>query len=179
MPISRIHITGASGAGTTTLGAAVGQAVDVTHVDTDNFYWQPTEPPFTIARPMPERLERLEAVLAQSERWVLSGSLMGWGDSLSPAFDLVVFLYLTPEVRLERTLARERKRYGPRIQPGGDMHEQHLAFMDWSRGYDTPGWRGRNLALHEAWLTGLSCPVLRIDGSPTPAESLARVLAVL
>ncbi len=151
----------------------------MTHLDTDSFYWAPTESPFTDPRPMPERLDLLAAALDLSDRWVLSGSLMGWGNPLTPRFDLVVFLYLTPEVRLERTLARERERYGARIEAGGDMREQHEAFMAWTRGYDTPGWAGRNLALHEAWLSGLSCPVLRIEGAPTPSESLAQVLAAL
>ena len=68
---------------------------------------------------MPERLDRLAQALAGAPRWVLSGSLTGWGDPLIPTFDLVVFLYVTPETRLARLLERERRRFGADIEPGG------------------------------------------------------------
>ena len=42
----RIHITGASGSGTTTLGAAAAAALGVKHLDADDFAWAPTDPPF-------------------------------------------------------------------------------------------------------------------------------------
>lgn len=179
MPVSRIHITGASGSGVSTLGAALADVAGAKQFDTDDFFWLPTEPPFVEKRPMPERLERLEAALDAEERWVLSGSMLGWGDPLIRRFDLVVFLHLQPEVRMARTLVREQARYGDRIAPGGDMHATHLAFMDWSRSYDTATDFSRNLYLHNRWLAALPCPVLRIDGAPSVAESLERVLAAV
>ena len=177
MPVRRIHITGASGSGVSTLGSALAEALGAVQFDTDDFFWMPTEPPFTDKRPMPERLERLEAALDAADRWVLSGSALGWGEPLVPRFELVVFLYLPPEVRLARLLAREQARYGPRIAPGGDMHAQHLDFMDWCRSYDTATDFSRNLHLHNRWLEALPCPVLRIEGDPSVEESLARVLS--
>ena len=41
-----IHIFGASGCGTTTLGDAVAEKLPLTHFDVDDFYWRPTDPPF-------------------------------------------------------------------------------------------------------------------------------------
>jgi adenylate kinase family enzyme len=160
-----------------TLGTALAEALSAVQLDTDDFFWMPTEPPFTDKRPMPERLERLEAALDAADCWVLSGSALGWGEPLVPRFDLVVFLHLPPEVRLARLFARERARYGDRIAPGGDMHAQHLDFMDWCRSYDTATDFSRNLHLHNRWLAALPCPVLRIEGAPSVDESLARVLA--
>lgn len=43
----RIHITGASGSGTTTLGKAIAKKYGIKHFDTDDFYWQKTKIPFT------------------------------------------------------------------------------------------------------------------------------------
>lgn len=177
MPASRIHITGASGSGVSTLGAALADVTGAKQFDTDDFFWLPTEPPFVEKRPMPERLERLEAALDAADRWVLSGSALGWGEPLIPRFELVVFLHLPPDVRMARAFAREQARYGDRIAPGGDMHAQHLEFMDWSRNYDTATDFSRNLHLHNRWLATLPCPVLRIEGAPGIDESLARVLA--
>ena len=140
----------------------------------------PTDPPFTTPRPVPERLVLMgEAVGAASRGWVISGSLVGWGDSLIQDADLVVFLYVPPDVRPERTYRREVERYGAAIEPGGPMHDAHLKFMAWSRGYDDPAFVGRSLAVHRLWLSNLSCPVLRIEDSPTVDESADRVIGAL
>ncbi|HYE20601.1 MAG TPA: AAA family ATPase, partial [Tepidisphaeraceae bacterium] len=108
----RIHLTGASGSGTTTLGRALGQRLGLAHLDTDDFYWLPTDPPYQAARPMPDRLARLEAALDVELGWVLSGSLAGWGDPLLERFEAVVFLAVPVKERLRRLEARERARYG-------------------------------------------------------------------
>lgn len=177
MTAKRIHVVGASGSGTTTLGAALARALSVPHQDSDTFFWLPTEPPFTTQRAQPERLDMLRRALPAHQSWVISGSLLSWGLEVAPYFDLVVFLYLDPEIRMARSLARERLRYGDRIEPGGDMHETHQKFMTWSRGYDDGSNGGRSLVTHKAWLSTLTCPVLEITGTPTVEESVARVMA--
>lgn len=175
----RIHITGASGSGTTTLGAALAARLACAHIDTDNYYWAPSDPPFQAPAPMPARLAALEDALEGHSSWVLSGSLMGWGDPLIPRFSLVVFLQVPPEVRLPRLKRREQGRYGERIAPDGPMADQHAAFMAWAAGYDDAAFTGRSLQRHLAWLDGIACPVVRIEGAPTHDESLAQVLAAL
>ena len=107
---------------------------------------------------------------------MLSGSLLSWGLPLATRFDLVVFLFVPPEVRMARTLAREAERYGEDILPGGLMHGQHLEFLAWSRTYDDPTATGRSLVTHRAWLSTLGCPVLEIAGEPTVEESVSQVL---
>lgn len=158
----RVHILGASGSGTTTLGAALAKRLGCPHEDADLYYWRRTDPPFTAKRPVPERLALLERALDDAAGWVLSGSMISWGGSLVPRFDLVVFLSLDPAERMRRLLAREEARHGARIQPGGDMAEASAAFLSWAESYDTAGPEIRSRALHEGWLAGLSCPVLRL-----------------
>ena len=72
--LERIHITGASGSGTTTLGAAIAGRWGHRHLDTDDFYWEPTWPPFRQSRAEHDRQQLLAAALDESPRWVLSGS---------------------------------------------------------------------------------------------------------
>ena len=86
----RIHILGASGTGTTTLGGALAEHLAVPHFDSDDFFWLPTDPPFGKPRLREERLKLLEPKLRASPAWVLSGSNRGWGDALIPLYDLVV-----------------------------------------------------------------------------------------
>lgn len=179
MTAVRIHLTGASGSGTTTLGAELARRLSRPHHDTDHFFWLPTDPPFREARYVADRLAMLREALDASDGWVLSGSLDGWGDPLIPRFDLVVFLTLDPAVRMARIRARERTRYGSAIEPGGAMHGASLAFLAWAEGYDAGAGSGRSRPRHEAWLARLPCPVLRLDTEP-PVEDLAdAVLATL
>jgi adenylate kinase family enzyme len=170
----RIHITGASGSGVTTLGAALARRLGCPQFDVDDFYWEPTNPPFVKKRPVAERLALLEEPL-NGDGWVLSGSLVGWGDPLVRLFDLVVFLHVPTEVRMARLRARETARYGEAIEPGGSMHENSQAFLKWASRYDEPHFEGRSLAIHERWLDKLAVPVLRLDGRTSTAEQVETV----
>jgi adenylate kinase family enzyme len=175
----RIHILGASGSGTTSLAAAIAARYGHRHLDTDDFFWMPTSPPFREQRPREERLTLLRQAFLDSASWVLSGSLCGWGDSLIPRFELVVFLAVPPAVRLRRLRAREVARYGEQaIAPGGELREAHLEFLDWAGRYDSGGMEMRSRALHEAWLASLPCAVLRLGGG-TIAEQLVRIEAAV
>ena len=173
----RLHIVGASGAGTTTLGRALAARLEVAHFDTDDFFWLPSDPPFQKIRERAERQALLGAALARHPAWVLSGSLCGWGDVFIPRFELVVFLWLAPEIRLARLRARERERYGGASAPGGPLHAKSAAFLAWAAGYDegldVPE---RCRKLHEQWLAALPCPVVRITDAGDVASHVARVL---
>jgi adenylate kinase family enzyme len=178
MPLpDRIHIFGASGSGTTTLGAAIAARFGHLHLDTDRFFWIPTDPPFTTMREIPARRAMMADALDAHPRWVLSGSLCGWGDIFIPRFELAVFLYIPQEVRMARIRARDRERYGGAILPGGAMHAQHLEFIEWARQYDTADESMRSLVLHEKWMRTLPCRCIRLDGDLTTDERLARVAA--
>jgi adenylate kinase family enzyme len=176
MASPHIHITGASGCGVSTLGAALAARLGGVHLDTDDFYWTLTDPPFQISRTIPERLDLMHAAFDVAPNgWILSGSLDGWGDPLIPLFDRVVFVSASVEVRLARLAARERRRLGPAIDPGGALHAQHLDFLSYAAAYDTgqftSGLTGRYRARHEAWLERLPYPALRLDGAQ-PTEGL-------
>lgn len=166
----RIHILGASGSGTTTLGRLLGEQLQILHLDTDDFFWAPTDPPYTTPRPVKDRLALIEEAMAGASAWVLSGSALKWGMPLEPLYDLIVFLRLDPMIRMERIRRREQERYGARILPGGDMAETSRAFIDWAASYDRAGLEQRSLAAHEAWLAMRQTPVLRLDSSMAPDE---------
>jgi adenylate kinase family enzyme len=156
--LRRIHITGAAGAGVTSLGCALADRLDAVHLDTDDFYWLPTAPPFRLKREVTERLALLQAAFANAERWVLSGSCDSWIGSLVESFDLVVFVVAPTSLRLARLRHRERARFGEAaLAPGGAMHDQHRAFLNWAAAYDTGAAAGRNRQRHELWLSQRGC----------------------
>ncbi|MFT4171931.1 MAG: AAA family ATPase [Rhodocyclaceae bacterium] len=177
--MKRIHILGASCCGTTTLGRALAQTMAASHLDTDDFFWLPTDPPYRMSRPAPLRLALLRDAMDAAPSWVLSGSMCPWGDSLMPRLDLVVFLTASTELRLARLRAREIARYGEAIlAPGGAMHAHHEAFIAWAANYDNGGLDKRSRARHEEWITRLACPVLRLPGDMPTADQLAAIAEV-
>jgi len=177
-----IHITGASGSGVTTLGRALTEATGAVQLDTDDFFWAPVEPKYSEKREPGEcvRLIR-EAMDAAGERgWILSGSIGAWGDELVPCFRLVAFMSAPTEVRVARLAVREEAQFGAAaIAPGGARHENFVWFIDWASQYETGTREGRNRQVHEAFLTRLTCPVLRLDGTVSTPELVDRVLAAL
>jgi adenylate kinase family enzyme len=174
----RIYITGASCAGVTTLGQNLATLLGVRHVDVDDYFWMPTNPPFTTKRPSGERVSMIQQTFGD-EDWVLTGSCMGWGEALIASVDLIVFVVTPTPVRLERLARREKERFGDRIAPGGGMHGIHVAFREWASQYDDPNFSGRNRAWHEAWLSEQTAPVLRIDGMNSAEKMVAGVIHAL
>jgi adenylate kinase family enzyme len=173
--MARIHILGASGSGTSTLGAALARRLGVPHTDSDTLFWLPTDPPYTATRPPDERQSLLEQRLPVTGRWVFSGATK-WASSLEPYYDLVVFLRLDPAVRMERVRRREAERWGSRILPGGDMVATNTAFIAWAEAYDTAGSLRRGLVTHEAWLADQPAPVLRLDSIAPVSDLVTAVL---
>ena len=170
-----IHIFGASGAGTSTLGRAVAEKTGYTFLDSDDYIWASTDPPFTVLRTHAERLPLLQRDIERIENAVLSGSLVGWGDPLMPRFTLAVRLVTPTDVRLERIERREFARFGDRIRPGGDMCEQHQAFLTWAAAYDDGPATMRSRAMHDLWQQKLTCPLLTLDGT-RPVEELTEAV---
>ncbi len=172
----RIHILGASGAGTTTLGRALSERLAIPHFDTDDYHWDKSDIPFTVKREDWQRAELLEHDLLQFPEWVLSGSLCDWGDFAIPLFTLVVFLWIPHDLRMERIKNREIERYGlEALSPGGWFHQHHKDFMAYAEAYDSAGLDVdiRSKKLHEQWMSKLPCRLLRIE-APFSTQELTR-----
>ncbi len=166
----RIHITGASGCGVSTLGRALADRLASQAFDTDDFYWVPTDPPFSEKRPIPDRIRLMREIFLDRSDWILSGSLQSWGAPIMVHVTHVIFLAMPSAPRLARLRARERRRYGRRIEAGGDREAPYKAFIEWAMRYDDPSFSGRSLVTHNAWLDGLSQPVIRLDATLAPDD---------
>jgi adenylate kinase family enzyme len=164
-PIHRINITGASGSGTTTLGRALAATLQWPVFDADDFFWQPTDPPYQLKRSKSDRQSMVLKSLGDCPESILSGSICGWGDDLEQSFDAVVFLTLPKDIRLARLTQREQRRFG-RIDP---------EFLEWASRYDDGGLDVRSRALHEHWLATLTCSIIRLDGQ-TPVPELVEAV---
>lgn len=160
-----IHIYGASGSGTSTLGRAISDTWNFSFLDVDDYFWLPTDPRYTVKREISQRLMLLKRDIAASEQTVVSGSLVDWGDALIPWFTLAIRLETSTEIRIARIKAREELAFGARIRPGGDMYRQHQEFLQWAAQYDTGDIHMRSRAKHDQWQKLLQCRQLVLNGA--------------
>ncbi len=170
-----IFIYGASGSGTTTLGEYISKELGFHHMDTDDYFWLPTNPPFTRKREPEERVRLMKAEIEQHDKVVITGSMEGWGDVLIPYFTLAIRIEIDPRVRLERLEKRERTRFGPRVDKGGDMYQLHQYFMEWATNYDKGGPEVRSKVMHDVWQKKFTCKILELTDCGTVEEEFRAV----
>lgn len=160
-----IHVAGAPGSGTSTLGKALAYESGSVFIEADDLLWQQTDPPYQIKRPVAERNSLLLDQLHGARGAVVAGSIAGWGNDVEDIFDLIVFLYVESDVRVARLIERELSLFG-KIDP---------TFIAWARQYDEGSLPGRSLARHNRWLASRRCPVLRLEGDLQTEERLAHI----
>ena len=88
-------------------GRALADALAISHHDTDDYFWRPTNPTYREIREVADRLRLMREVFLDRSDWILSGSLDGWGAPIIPHLDAVLFLYVPTPIRLQRLRARE------------------------------------------------------------------------
>lgn len=171
--MKRIHILGASGSGTSTLGEALSKELPHKHLDTDDYFWIDK---YTKQSKLPERRKWLKTDLLEHEKWILSGAVCGWGDDFIAHFDLIIFLWIPGDIRLERLRAREFQRYGNEVLVGGSKYDDSKTFLEWAALYDDAGMEVRSRVLHEHWMKGAPCPILKNEGDMSVEERVEMVL---
>ena len=174
-----IHIYGASGSGTTTLGKKICEELGYRFMDTDDYFWLPTNPKYTTKRSIEERISLMRKDIEESENVVISGSLVDWGDELIPLFTIAIRLETDTDVRIERIKKREKEKFGDRIMPNGDMYQQHLDFLKWAKKYDTGSVKMRSKAKHDEWQKLLQCKILTLNGADDLKENFQKIKKVL
>ncbi|MBV8255587.1 MAG: hypothetical protein JO154_23535 [Chitinophaga sp.] len=174
----KLYIFGASGSGVTTLGQALGLYLDIPYFDSDNYFWEATVPPFTVKRDPTIRNSMISRELKAVPEWIFGGSALNWGADVFPPFDLVVFLWIPAEIRMQRIKEREHARYGDALVNDAAMQAKHADFLAWAADYDhNTGIANRTLQVHEAWLQQMTVPVLALRGDMSLEERMEQIMA--
>ncbi|MDR1330291.1 MAG: shikimate kinase [Oscillospiraceae bacterium] len=168
----KIHLLGPSCSGTSTLGKLIAEKYKIPWYDTDEIFWIKTDPPFTAKREINERKIMLKEIFEKNYSLVLSGSAMEWGDFIKEYLDIIIYKYVKPEIRIKRLIARERNRYGNRIDIGNDMYEIHKEFVEWNRKYETGGMEMRSRTSELFWLCDVKCKIIKLEEDKSSEEEL-------
>jgi adenylate kinase family enzyme len=166
----RLHIFGASGSGVTTLGRALSQELRIPYFDSDDYFWKKSDPPFLLRQNAAERNALINDDL-KANHWIFGGSSMNWGNEF-PEFDLIVFLWIPADIRIQRLKQREWERYGEVIYTQPERNKQFNEFIAWAADYDTnTGISNRTLDAHEKWLlTKRDTPIIELRGDLSVEE---------
>lgn len=181
LPFRRVHVAGAPGGGTTTIGRALATRLAIPHFDADDFYWMPTNPPYRQVRPRPDRVRLMRELFLDRDAWVFSsGNIEAWAPEIVPSIDLIAFLIVPTETRMTRLRQRQDRQFGPSpVAPGGWNHANTVDLYEVAAGYDDGTAKGRTRPRHEAWFATLACPVVRIDGTRDIQEIVSEITAHL
>lgn len=172
----KVLLFGASGSGTTTLGKELERRTDFVHLDTDDYYWEVTDPPFQIKIPLSKRNSHLRIDFCNSNNVVLSGSLVNWGEEWQTAFDLAIFVRLEHGERMRRLKIREEERYGKRLVTDHKIKLNSDAFLKWADQYEHSDFNGRSLKIHMKWMKQLDCKLMEINSAHSIIYNIEKIL---
>ncbi len=175
MKKSGIMIIGPSGCGKTTLGNRVAWLLGIPYFDVDEYIWRFDTPElYTVMYSREEKIARLKKAIAPHEHFVMAGSMSSFHEEFDPYFGMMVFLYADPDVRISRIRERSIRRFGERVMEGGDMYQSNLEFLEANRRYESDG--SPNLMEQRAWMNGLPCKKIELDGADCIEKNAELVL---
>ena len=160
-----IQICGLNGCGKSTLGKALAERLGFHFIDNEGLYFSRIAPDAPYANPRSR--EEVENLLMEEVRthpnFVFAAVKGNYGERITPKYNYVVVVEVPKEVRLQRVRNRSFQKFGNRILPGGDLHEEEEAFFRMAA--------SRQDDFVENWLLTVTCPVIRVDGTKTVAEN--------
>ena len=159
-----IMIIGPSGSGKTTLGRIVARKMGYPFFDVDDYIWKPNkEKPYTQMYTREEKINGLSKAIEPYEHFVMAGSMSSFHYAFDDKFEMMVFLYAEPDIRVQRVQKRAIERFGERVLEGGDLFESHMSFLNGNRRYEEDG--SPNLREQREWMNSLPCVKVELDGA--------------
>ena len=98
------------------------------------------------------------------ENFVFAAVKGDYGEAIYPFFQYAVLIDTPKDIRVQRVKKCSFQKFGNRVLPGGDLHEQEEKFFEFVT--------SRPESTVEEWIQLLSCPILRIDGTKPVEENV-------
>ena len=166
-----ICVCGLNGSGKTTLAGELAKALNLKHMDIEQYYFTSTDNPYTLSRTRVEVERLILGDIRKNPRFIFSAVNGDMTPEINDNYDLVVYLDVPPDVRMKRIRQRAIDKFGDRVLPGGDMYEQEEKFFAYSE--------KRTPEKIENWLKTLSHKVLRLDGTKPIQENVEHIKSLL
>lgn len=164
-----ILMCGLNGTGESTLGKALAKKLNFYFIDNEDLYFSKTNPEYLYAAPR-TRMEVEQLLLdeiAAHENFVFA-SVKGDYENAIALFQYAILITVPRELRMQRVKNRSYEKFGNRMLPGGDLHDQEERFFEFVKG------RGEDSV--EEWIKTLNCPVLRVDGTDSVEKNVEFIM---
>ncbi|WP_027062993.1 AAA family ATPase [Mesoplasma seiffertii] len=176
----KIQIIGASATGKTTLAEYIANKHNIKWIDTDSYYWKAGTNQ-TIRNTVAEKIALYHQDIDNLEDYVVAGSTYSWYKEGFADVDLLVFLYLDENTRMQRLIERELARHGKAGLACDENGNCTNDFIEWCRKYYTnldPNEGGTYLA-HTNEINSKQVPVLKLDASLSTEEKYNEIMKIL
>ncbi len=165
-----ICVCGLNGSGKTTLAGALAKELNFKHMDVEQYYFTSTNNPYSSSKTREEVEWMLLEDIKQNPCFVFSTVNGNMTEEINTYYNLVIYLDVPVEIRMNRIRQRAINKFGDRVLPGGDMHEQEEKFFAYAE--------KRSPQKIENWLKTIPCPSIRLDGTK-PIQENVRVIKSL
>ncbi|MDL2205738.1 hypothetical protein LJC33_02365 [Eubacteriales bacterium OttesenSCG-928-N13] len=169
----KIIVCGLNGAGKSTFGRSFAQALGWTFADIEDYYFPnvDAEYKFSVSRTKQEVCDMLLADMRANDNFILAAVKGDYGQDVMSMFTRAIQICVPKDIRMKRVRDRSHQKFGDRMLPGGDLHDQEEAFFAFvdARSEDE---------VHQ-WLAQASIPIIQLDGLNTIEENIRLVKAEL
>lgn len=183
-----ISLFGLNGSGKSTLAHALAKRIKYFEMDVEDYYFPEQRKsrkwavdndniivtehlgniPFSISRAKEEVQNALMKDMQIHHKFIISGVTMNWNEDILSRMDIAFWVQTPLEERLKRIERREKKRFGERVLPGGDMYIQQMEFRKVVE--------NRDPKTVEESAKRLQCPIVVLDGTISVEENLETIM---
>ena len=166
-----IVVCGLNGAGKSTLGKALAEKLNFYFVDSEDLYFPKTDSGYLYSSPRThnEAKKLFLDEMKEHENFVFASVKGDYGGDNLSFFQYAVLVDVPKDIRIQRVKNRSFQKFGNRMLPGGDLHEQEELFFDFVK--------SRAEDVVEKWVQSLPCPILRVDGTKPFEENVNFIMS--
>ena len=180
-----ILVCGLNGAGKSTIGRALAEALGYEFIDSEELYFpqagallasssqvvQSARYPYSDPKNYDEAKAELLRRASLNPNFVLASVKGDFGAELFPLLSCAVFVSIPESVRAERVFSRSYRKFGSRMLIGGDLFAEEQSFIKMAL--------SRTEGSITEYLQSLAVPVIRVSGLANMEENVADILAEL
>ncbi len=166
-----IFICGLNGSGKSTVGLALAKALDYEYHDIEDYYFPDKSNDYVYGTSCSKN-EVESALLIDLEAgsdFVLTSVRGNFKSEITSLISVIIVLEVPKGIRLQRVYDRSFSRFGNRILPCGDLHEQESRFFK--------AVELKNESIVSDWVESMNLPVTYVDGSK-PVDVVCRDILI-
>ena len=164
--IQGIAIVGGNGAGKSILGKSLAEALNYKFMDAEDYYFEDLS--YSVSRSSEEVKVLMLNDIKKYKNFIVASVNGDYGEHINKYYKCIFYIQAPLDIRLERVKKRSFKKFGKRIQKGGDLFEQEENFFDFVA--------TRTMEKTDKWVRCCNCPIIYINGLLPVSENVKKMV---